>query len=93
MIIRIVNFLGLMPFILWLKRSFEEHGEPSSRRFGAAHCMMLVTFIVIYRTTCPDYIWYGLLLLTGLMWGLITAQNVISFINRGKVEKEEKPNV
>jgi hypothetical protein len=86
MIIWLVNKLGLLPFILWMKRSFEENGEPSSRRFGAAHCMMLVTYIIISKSDINIYMWYSLLVLTGLMWGLITAQNIIAFKNGDKTE-------
>ncbi len=88
MITWIINKLGLMSFIFWMKRSFEENGEPSSRRFGAAHCMMLVTYIVIFNSNCKDTTWYGLLVLTGLMWGLITAQNILAFWNKDKPESK-----
>lgn len=87
MITWIINKLGVMPFILWMKRSFEENGEPSSRRFGAAHCMMLITYIIISKSEINIYMWYSLLVLTGLMWGLITAQNILSFLNKDKTEQ------
>jgi hypothetical protein len=83
---------GLMPFVLWAKRSFEENGEPSSRRFAAANCMMLISYMVykLTNTTDPELrkvIWYGLLVLTGLMFGLITAGNILSFLNKDKKEE------
>lgn len=87
MITWIINKLGVMPFILWMKRSFEENGEPSSRRFGAAHCMMLITYIIISKSEINICMWYSLLVLTGLMWGLITAQNILSFLNKDKTEQ------
>ncbi len=89
MIIWIVNKLGFMPLILWIKRSFEENGVPSSRRFGAAHCMLLISYMVYKLSVTEDVktrevLWYGLLVLTGLMYGLITAGNILSFLNKDK---------
>ncbi len=83
-----------MRLIKWIGDALSENGSPSSKRLYAFMFVLTVCYSVIYavhRThSLPQYIYYGLLTMIGLLAGVATVPQIIKLWRGGPYDKEEK---
>jgi|GEM_PF-6453326 len=80
-----------MKFINWLKPSFEDnHGKSSYRRITAFVFVCLISYMIIFDKVQQEVhlkAFYSMLVTLLLLIGIVTTQNILTFLNRKNDEK------
>lgn len=83
-----------MKFLKWIAQSFEGHdGKTSFRRLTAFILISINTFMIGFDKlpeSVRDNIYYANLVTIGLIIGIVTTQNILSFFNRGGKNEQAK---
>lgn len=81
-------------FVRWVQPSFEGNDRTASyRRFTAFGLAILNAYLIIAdKLEIADRInaYYANLIAISLIIGIVTAQNILDLLNRGKTPKEEE---
>lgn len=81
-------------FVRWVKPSFEgKDGTASYRRFTAFALGILNTYLIFCDKLDPSErinAFYANLVVICLIIGIVTAQNILSFFNRGENQDSNK---
>jgi hypothetical protein len=78
----------------WVKSIFSAEGDASFKRVGSA-LALLTSIIIAYVVTftiydCPEFIYDGLLILSGAGMGFTTVENVSKAFKKPKADETEQ---